>query len=57
VTTTSGANGKGDARRPRLVTKQTWDANYSRVFRKKASFWSRCRTFFDNLRLVRHSQT
>lgn len=28
-------NGKGSQKRPRLVTQQTWDQNYERIFRKK----------------------
>lgn len=29
-----GENGKGSKKRPRLVSQQTWDTNYERIFRK-----------------------
>lgn len=28
-------NGKGSKKRPRLVSQETWDKNYERIFRKK----------------------
>lgn len=27
-------NGKGSKKRPRLVSQETWDKNYERIFRK-----------------------
>ena len=30
-----GENGKGSKKRPRLVSQETWDKNYERIFRKK----------------------
>lgn len=28
-------NGKGSKKRPRLVSQETWDKNYERIFAKK----------------------
>lgn len=28
-------NGKGSKKRPRLVSQETWDKNYERIFRKR----------------------
>lgn len=30
-------NGKGSKRRPSLVSKEVWEANYNRIFRKKTN--------------------
>lgn len=27
-------NGKGSKKRPRLVSQETWDSNYDRIFKK-----------------------